>query len=442
MQFLIETTRLGLNNLKLHKLRSVLTSLGIILGVAAVIVVVAIGEGNKQSALKDIAALGATNVILRSTKPPQAQGGSQQRSLFIKYGLQDRDLRRIRESVGDAEVIVPLKAVGSEIAHGPVRTVSQAFGTTPELLDAARLQVQPRGRYITMQDMEQTRPVAVIGSEIARQLYPMQDPIGAGLKIDNQVFRVIGVLKPVGLAGGAGSALVGRDLNKDVHIPLTTAQLQFGDMVIRRELGSVSGGEMELSEIYITAPSTEAVINVSERIRRIIDIAHEKQKDVEILVPWELLEKAKRELLVWNIMLVTIAAISLVVGGIGIMNIMLASVTERTREIGIRRALGATRKHIIWQFLVETGSLAALGGVVGIILGVLVSLGMHPLVDFLSSLPYLKDSFTSNFTMQPRITAWSIVVSFLVAASVGVIFGIYPAIMASKKDPIVALRHD
>ena len=122
----------------------------------------------------------------------------------------------------------------------------------------------------------------------------MQDPIGEGIMIDTQVFRVIGVLKPVGLAGGAGSALVGRDLNKDVHIPLTTARSQFGDVVIRRELGSVTGGEIELSEIYITAPNTEAVINVSERIRRIIDIGHEKEKDVEILVPWELLEKAKR----------------------------------------------------------------------------------------------------------------------------------------------------
>jgi putative ABC transport system permease protein len=173
-----------------------------------------------------------------------------------------------------------------------------------------------------------------------------------------------------------------------------------------------------------------------------MEVGHPKMTDVQLIVPWELLENAKKAMLVWNIMLVSIAAISLLVGGIGIMNIMLASVTERTREIGIRRALGATRRHIVMQFLVETGSLSAVGGIVGIGVGVGVALGLERIVPLLQELPFLRGAFQGKLQMNPEITSWSIMVSFCVAAGVGLVFGIYPAIIASRKDPIVALRHD
>ncbi|MDZ4831629.1 MAG: ABC transporter permease [Phycisphaerae bacterium] len=442
MPFLFEIIRLGLRNLKLHKLRSTLTSLGIILGVAAVIVVVSIGEGNKRAALRNIEALGATNVIVRSVKPPEANNSNQARSFLVAYGILFQDLRRLRESMADASSIVPLKTVGSEVSYGATRIQSQSFGTTPELLDVARLRLEPRGRYLTQDDLDTRAPVAVIGSEVAKQLFKLRDPLGADLRIDSQVFRVIGVLKPVGLAGGSGSALVGRDLNKDIHIPLSTAESNFGNSVVRRQAGSFSGEEIELSEVYVVAPDTEQVLNVADRVKRILDVGHPGLVDVQVVVPWELLENAKRQLLVWNIMLVAIAAVSLLVGGIGIMNIMLASVTERTREIGIRRALGATRRHIVLQFLVETGSLSSLGGVIGIALGVGVSLGLGELIPTLAKLPWLRGMASSKFALEPAITLWSIVVSFLVAAGVGLVFGIYPAVIASRKDPIEALRHD
>ncbi len=442
MAFLLEIIRLGLNNLRLHKLRSTLTSLGIILGVAAVIVVTAIGEGNKQAALRDIQALGATNVIVRSMKPPDANNNNTQRSMIVSYGILFQDRRRLEDSVKDAVAIVPLKAVGSEISVGPDRIQSQAFGVTSDLLDVARLRLEPRGRYITDEDLRTRAPVCVIGSEVAKQLFRLKDPLGADIRIDTQVFRVVGVLKPVGLAGGAGSALVGRDLNKDVHIPLSTAESQFGNVVMRRTAGSFSGEEIELSEIYVVAANTEIVLNVAERVERIMDVGHPKLSDVQVIVPWELLENAKKALLTWNVMLIAIAAISLLVGGIGIMNIMLATVTERTREIGIRRALGATRRHIVLQFLVETGTLSSVGGVLGIGLGVSVSLGLGHLVPFLLRFQWFKGMGTSRLVLEPQVTMWSIVVSFLVAAGVGLVFGIYPAIVASRKDPIVALRHD
>ncbi|MSR18497.1 MAG: ABC transporter permease [Phycisphaerales bacterium] len=442
MEFLLEIIRLGMADLRRHKLRSVLTSLGIILGVAAVIVVVAIGEGNKRAALRDISALGATNVIVRSTKPPEQQTSSGTRSMVVHYGLTLEDLRRIEHSITDAERIVPLKAVGSELVYGAVRTGAQAFGTTPALAEVARLTVHPPGRYLSDQDLTDRAPVCVIGSEIAKQFFPDRDPCGADIRIDQQLLRVVGVLEPIGLAAGAGSALVGRDLNRDIHLPLTTADRQFGNLVMRRSSGTFTAEELELSEIYVQAPGTSAVTGVAERVTRVIEVGHPGLMDAQVIVPWELLENAKKSLLVWNIMLVAIAAISLLVGGIGIMNIMLASVVERTREIGIRRALGATRRHIVLQFVVETGTLSMMGGLIGIALGIGVAAGLEWVVPLLMKLPALRSSTASAFTLQPQVTLWSVLVSFGVAATVGLVFGIYPAVLASRMDPIEALRHD
>ena len=440
--FLLEILRLGLRNLRLHKLRSTLTSLGIILGVAAVIVVVAVGEGNKIGALREVSALGATNIIVRSSKPPEASSNTQARTFFVAYGLLRQDLRRMESALEDATAVVPLKAVGSDVSYENNRITSQVYGTTPELLEVARLRLEPRGRYLTDEDVASRAPVCVIGSEIAKQFFRLRDPIGATIKVDNTVFRVVGVLEPVGLAGGRGSALVGRDLNKDIHVPISTAESQFGDTVMRRQSGSFSGEQIELSEVYVVAGSTDEVVPLAERVRRVVEAGHPGLADVQIVVPWELLENAKRQMMVWNVMLVVVAAISLLVGGIGIMNIMLASVTERTREIGIRRALGATRRHVVLQFLVETGTLSTLGGLVGIGLGVSIAWGLHPLVEVVQRLPILAGAFDGRLTLEPSVTVWSIVVSFVVAAGVGLVFGIYPAVVASRKDPIEALRHD
>ncbi len=432
MAFLLEIVRLGLNNLRLHKLRSFLTSLGIILGVAAVIVMISIGEGNKAKAMREIEVLGATNIIVRSQRPPEsAGGGGQERSFIASFGLTRRDLRRLESTLeGKVEAIVPLKSIGDEIIVGPQRTISQAFGTTPRLKDVAKLSIA-RGRYLTDEDMQRRGKVAVIGHAVEQQFFPLSDPIGQDIMIGEQVFSIVGVLREVGLAGGTGSALVGRDLNLDIHVPLTTAELEFGDVVSRRLSGSFVSEEVEVSELYVVAPSTEAVMPLSEMTRRVVDVEHAAVGDVSTIVPWELLEQLKRTQRIWNIVLISIASISLLVGGIGIMNIMLASVTERTREIGIRRALGATRRHITLQFLVETGSLSCAGGIIGILMGVGLSVGIEQLSGLIGRLD-----------METQVTSWSILASFIVSAAVGLIFGIYPAIQASKKDPIVALRHD
>ena len=238
MTFLLETIRLGLSNLRLHLLRSFLTALGIIIGVSAVVTMVSVGEGSKQEALLQIEKLGARNIIIRSQKPPQSnQQQGQQQGFMSKYGLTRSDFAVIETSFPDATAIVPLKEVGAQIIRGPNRKVSQTYGTTPEMQEVAQLKVA-RGRYLTQADIDSRAMVCVIGAEIAKEMFHLEDPLEETLRIDQKTLKVVGVLSPIGLSGGAGAALVGRDLNLDVHIPLSTARASFGDMIVRRGSGS------------------------------------------------------------------------------------------------------------------------------------------------------------------------------------------------------------
>ena len=437
MRFLLETLRLGLANLMLHKMRSLLTALGIIIGVAAVIAVVAIGEGNKRKALADIEKLGAKNIIVRSRKPDETQNRSEAatRRRTVTYGITWADSRRIDELASTTDAIsrvVQLKKVGTKVSAADKQAQGSVFGTEPQLLDVTSLRVE-RGRYLSDTDELRRERVAVIGAEIARLLFPLEDPLNGFINVHNGSagvpFRVVGVLRSVGLAGGAGSALVGRDLNFDVHIPKSAAIDQFSDRIVTIKPGSFESTVVELEEIYIEAKDQDSVRVVADQINRLLDVEHESKGDVTVIVPLELIEQAERTLRMFNIMLIAIASISLLVGGIGIMNIMLASVTERTREIGIRRALGATRKHIASQFLVETATLSGVGGTIGVTMGVL---GAAVLGLFHEQFEWGK----------PIVPLWSIGVALGVAMFVGIVFGLYPAVQASKQDPIVALRHD
>ncbi len=447
MTFLLETTRLGLSNLRLHLLRSVLTALGIILGVAAVIIMVSLGEGSKRDALIQIERLGARNIIVRAQKPPetnqpQQQSGKGRTSFTIRYGITRDDLEVIRSNFPDAEDIVPLKEVGGQIIRGGARRTSQAYGTTPEFVRVAKVSTAPGGRYLTPSDIEERALVAVVGAEIAKQFFHLENPIGQTIRIDDKAFTVVGVLQPVGLAGGRGAALIGRDLDLDVHIPLTTAQSVFGDAIFRRTSGSFQSSEIPISEVYLASPSRERVMTDSSRLTRLMKSRHTDQNDFIIHVPYQLLEQAERTAFQFNMVFGAVAGISLLVGGIGIMNIMLATVTERTREIGIRRAIGATRTHILTQFLVETGVLSTVGGLIGVGVGVGGSLALDGAAPVFPKLPWVGQYFDPGFQLPTHVTMWSIVLAFTVAALTGLIFGIYPARKAAKQDPIVALRHD
>ncbi len=431
MNFLLETLRLGLSNLWLHKLRSLLTALGIIIGVGAVVAIAAYGEGTKRAAVQDILALGATNIIVRSVKPPPVQmgGEGQENASLNVYGLTRQDVRRLKHTVGPVERIVPLKQVGDRAQVGVKLAPAQVFGTTPDLLDAAGLRVA-RGRYLTDADGEQSRNFAVVGAEIAEGLFPLSDPLGQSLLIEGEAFEIVGVLRRVGLAGGAGSSLVGRDLNFDVHVPIRSAISRFGDVRQSVASGSQERTQVEVSEMIVQVPTQGDVKPVADQIERLVELAHGEADDVTLVVPLELIEQAERVQFRSNVLMIVIGGLSLFVGGVGIMNIMLASVTERTREIGIRRALGATRRHIIAQFLVETTTLSCAGGVIGVASGLAVSLALAWYAARFGGLE------------PPVVLPLPVTIAFAFAVLVGIVFGLYPAIRASQQDPIVALRHD
>ncbi|MEM1098204.1 MAG: ABC transporter permease, partial [Planctomycetota bacterium] len=312
MNFLIETLRLGLANLRLHKLRSLLTALGIIIGVAAVVAIASYGEGAKRAALADILDLGASNIIVRSVKPLEAQDDGQERSRSSRYGLTNRDLTRL-STISPVEGIVPLKRVGDQVMRGTVTMGSAAvMGTTPELAEVVNL-VIARGRYLEDEDTRPPANVAVLGADVAERLFPLSDPLGNSFRIDGTTFRVAGVLQRVGLAGGAGSALVGRDLNFDIHIPIETARSRFGDTRMSRGSGTFTREEVEITELIIRTPDEDAVLTVASQVERVLALEHEKAGDVTTIVPLELIQQAERVEFRSNMLMVVIGGLSLLV---------------------------------------------------------------------------------------------------------------------------------
>lgn len=421
------TIKLGIKSLLLHKLRSMLTMLGIIFGVCSVIAMLAIGEGAAFEAQEDIKRLGSNNIIIRSVKPPEDANiqNNSRRSFAIEYGLTFDDCSRILTTIPGVHRVLPKRIIRENARFGKAYLPIQVVGTYPSYMDLSGAELRA-GRFLSAMDERFKQNVCVITSSLAQRLFPYQNPLQHSIKAGQYYYRVVGVIREKNTADQRPQSgeMEGEPLDNNVYIPLSTANTRFGKTIFRRTSGSMEAETVELHEITVQMLTDDAVLTADSQIRYMLGSKHEKN-DYEMIVPLQLLMQARKTQRMFNIVLGSIAAISLVVGGIGIMNIMLATVTERTREIGVRRALGAKRKDITIQFLVETVVLSIGGGIIGVAVGLLVPI----MVTFFAD-------------MRTIVTPWSVMVAFSISGFIGILFGIYPANQAAKLDPIDALRHE
>ncbi len=410
---------LGVRTLWLHRLRSGLTILGVVFGVASVIAMLAVGEGASREAIEQIRKLGSRNIILTSVKPSADQNLDRENSRISVYGLFYEDNARLLETFSTVVKTAPARQLKKTGRVQDRAMELRIVGTTPAWFDLVN-RPQIAGRALDAKDVEDARAVCVLTEHGARRLLVNNNTIGQGIKIGGQIFEVIGIIETEMDAAGIQTP----DQPTDAYIPLSTCRARFGEMIIYSSSGSQIFEKVDLHQIVVEVDSEDNVEKTAEAISAMLARFHDRD-DYNLSVPLALLKQAEDTKRRFNIVLGAIAGISLLVGGIGIMNIMLASVTERTREIGVRRAIGAKRKQIVGQFLIETVVLSLLGGALGIILGV--------------SLPILITHFAGMTTI---VTWWSLVLSVGISLGVGLVFGIYPAIRAANLDPITALRHE
>lgn len=417
---IVRNIALGIENLLLHKLRSFLTMLGIVFGVGSVVAMLSVGEGASQEALEQIRKLGSNNVIVSSMKSVEEETISTARSHMSIYGLTYEDYQRIAESFKGIQKTAPVKLIRKESRLGERVLELRVVGTTPSWFDLVPREIIA-GRVLTSADIEKQSPVTVLTEFGARKLLATENTIGQTVRIGGDQFLVIGIIKSE--SGQAGNIQI-PDQEVDAYIPIEVAKKYFGDIQIRITSGSREMEQVELHQILLQIDSPDHVEPTAAAVEQMLKNFH-KKKDYAISVPLALLKQAEATKRRFNIVLGSIAGISLLVGGIGIMNIMLASVTERTREIGIRRAIGAKRRQIIFQFLIETVVLSTTGGIIGLGVGMLI--------------PFLITIFSGMATV---LTLWGILLPLLISMLIGILFGLYPAIHAAQVDPIVALRHE
>jgi putative ABC transport system permease protein len=428
------TIKLGVKSLWMHRLRSTLTALGIIFGVSSVIAMLAIGEGASRDAQEKIAQLGSRNIIIRTMKPPEDQSSIGQQQTLMEYGLTYDDAERFQSGIPDVQVIVPNRRISHQALYRNHRASIEVIGTVPWYPDISPTRIK-FGRFLSSTDMQYKQGVCVIDERVVRELFAFDDPLDQDVKIGGDYYRVVGVATERPANAPASSQVEDRDATGakkaaganvgGIYIPLTTVKDRFGETSMQISAGSGQTLErIELQEIIVQVRNVDMVMGTRQSVQTLLTRFH-KKNDYEIVVPLELMRQARDFQRIFTIVLGSIAAISLLVGGIGIMNIMMATVSERTREIGIRRALGAKKRDIIFQFLSETLILTLAGGMLGIILG--------------SAIPFFV---TRLGQMRTVITTSSLLLAFGISAAVGITFGLYPAYRAANMDPIESLRHE
>ncbi len=419
---LLRNIRLGINTLMLHKLRSLLTMLGVVFGVGSVIAMLAVGEGASREALEQIRRLGSNNIIIDAQRPDSDDTERGERTRLTIYGLKYADLDRIEICFPTIRRAVPVKLIQREGRINRQTMQLRLVATTPDWFDLVERPLLA-GRPFTEIDMERRANVAVLTEHAARRLFAAgSGGVGSLIQIGGTAFQIVGIVQSDASATGGMQT---PDRNTDLYVPLSSARERFGDFQEIRSGGARIRELSELHQIIVEIEDLQDVEPAAAAIEAMLARFHRRSSAYRVNVPLSLLRQAETTRRNFNIVLGAIAGISLLVGGIGIMNIMLASVTERTREIGIRRAIGAKRRQIVYQFLIETIVLSTTGGIIGVAIGLIIPGIISHAAD-----------------MPTYVTPVSVVLSLGVSMAVGIIFGIYPATRAARLDPIEALRHE
>src|ERR1700691_809724 len=407
--------RLGLQNLLVHRLRSLLAMLGMISGVAAVVSMLSIAAGARQKVMALIEHVGVRNLIVEAKETIQWQ--AHQKIRQISPGLTFQDYRVIHDDVNDIVASTPRKRmIPSKTIPKSQEDVPAVYGVNPTYTNIAGLHLL-EGRFCDQNEESRGAPVCVLGAAARSGLFGASDPIDQYVKVNEQWFRVIGVASPQLSSQTEVAGLPTQDLNNIIYVPLNAAILRLED--------SYSDVRDEIDGIYFRLRENADLPGVARVVRAILDSSHHAAADFSVIVPAELLAEQKRTERLFSIVMVAIASISLLVGGIGIMNIMLASILERTREIGVRRAVGARQSDIVRQFVVEAMMISFVGGSLGIVFGFVMS----RLIALLAGWSTI-------------VTVSSILLAFVVSITVGLVFGIYPAVKAARLDPVEAIRYE
>ena len=426
-----------------NKTRALLTSLGIIFGVASVISMLAIGKGAQQEILEQIRLLGANNVIItpvveqeEGAAAEEESSGQEEKKPFSP-GLTLADAHSIAAQVPGVAAVSPEVVVETEAVRAGLRRSAKLVGVDRTYFEDGAFELAS-GRYFTPQHLADAVPVAVIGQGVAVKFFPKEDPLGKRIKCGRLWLTVVGVLKERHVTEQHIDHLGLRDFNLDLYTPISTMLMRFenraqltaqdiqqGEEDRRRGNTSAARNYHQLDRLVVRVERSDLVKPVAEVVARMLQRRHYNVVDYQVIVPEVLLQQERRTQNIFNIVLAAIASISLLVGGIGIMNIMLASVLERIREIGIRRSMGATQHDVVLQFLIEAITISVTGGTVGVLLGVATS--------------FVIEHTTGIVTI---ISIPAVLLAFVVSVSIGLIFGLWPAKRAAEHDPVVALRYE
>ena len=427
--------QISFDSLLSHKLRTFLTMLGVIFGVGAVISMLSIGEGAKREALEQISILGINNIIIKAKVPDESLGSD--RGIARSPGLSLADGENISEFDNLVANVVPqrFEATGP-IYFGSNEVSARVVSTLPDYIYSSSIEVE-NGRFISQGDIEGFEQVCVLGASAKRELFAFEDPIGKEVRINDLYFTVIGVMADKYIGRGKVEGFELKNLNEDIYVPFSTAIKKMDRAQATGEMrmtvrgfaegnGSVQAWQTpELDQLTVTVTDLKYVPAVTKLIHRILSRRHFGVDDYDVVVPESLLRQTEKTQQIYSIVMGAIAGISLLVGGIGIMNIMLATVLERTREIGVRRAVGATRADIMRQFLIEAVAICLVGCAVGVALGVILARAISFYADWATI-----------------VAPYSIVLAVGVSTAVGVVFGLYPARKAASLDVIDSLRYE